>query len=74
MVKFDPLWEMMRLKDISQYQLIKEYGISKGQLDRLRQNKNVTTNTLDILCNILDCGIGDIVLHIKDDNKWVRPE
>ncbi|MFR0834151.1 MAG: helix-turn-helix domain-containing protein [Fusicatenibacter saccharivorans] len=27
------------------------------------------TNTLDRLCNILDCNIEDIMTHIKDDNN-----
>ncbi|MBR5270689.1 MAG: helix-turn-helix domain-containing protein, partial [Clostridia bacterium] len=35
MIVFDKLWETMRIKGISQYKLIKQYGFSTGQLDRL---------------------------------------
>lgn len=38
MIKYDPLWQTLRAKNISQYQLIKDYGIDKAQLQRLRQN------------------------------------
>ena len=38
MIKYDPLWQTLRAKNISQYQLIKDYGIAKAQLQRLRQN------------------------------------
>lgn len=60
MIVFDKLWVTLKEKNISQYKLIKEYGISTGQLDRLRKNGNVNTYTLDILCNILDCKLEDI--------------
>lgn len=56
----------MKEKQVSQYQLIKEYGISTGQLDRLRKNMNVNTFTLDKLCQILNCSLSDIAEY-KDD-------
>lgn len=66
MIVYDKLWETLKKRGISQYKLIKEYGISTGQLDRLRKNANVNTYTLDTLCKILDCDIGDIAEHIKN--------
>jgi DNA-binding Xre family transcriptional regulator len=50
----------MKQRNISQYKLIKDYGFSSGQLDRLRKNENVSTYTLDQLCSILDCRLEDI--------------
>ena len=29
MIKYDPLWQTLKAKNISQYQLIKNYGIDK---------------------------------------------
>lgn len=60
MIVFDKLWETMRIKGISQYKLIKQYGFSTGQLDRLRKNENVNSYTLNALCEILDCKLEDI--------------
>ena len=45
-----------------------KYNVSKAQLYRLRYNQPVSTNTLDRLCNILECDISDIMEHIPDDN------
>lgn len=67
MIVYDKLWETMKKCGISQYKLIKEYGISTGQLDRLRKNHNVNTYTLDQLCRILDCEISDIAEYKKDE-------
>ena len=60
MIIYNRLWETMKRKNISQYKLIKEYGFSNGQLDRLRKNENVNVYTLDLLCQILDCNLEDI--------------
>lgn len=70
MIVFDRLWQTMRERNISQYKLIKTYGISTGQLDRLQKNENVNTYTLDQLCSILQCGLEDIAEHVEDkENK-----
>lgn len=67
MIIFDKLWVTMKEKNISQYSLIKNYGISTGQLDRLRKNGNVNTYTLSQLCEILECKLDDIAEFKKDE-------
>lgn len=66
MITYDKLWKTMKQKGISQYKLIKEYGFSSGQLDRLRKNANINTYTLNILCEILECELSDIAEFIPD--------
>ena len=66
MIKFDKLWTTLKERNISQYKLIKEYGISTGQLDRLRKNANVNTYTLNMLCELLDCELSDIAEFISE--------
>lgn len=60
MIVFDRLWVTMKKKGVTQYRLIKEFGFSSGQLDRLRKNENVSTHTLNLLCGILNCRLEDI--------------
>lgn len=67
MLKYDKLWQTLKAKDISQYKLIKDYGIDKAQLHRLRKNMVVKTIILNRLCSILDCRIEDIVEYVPDD-------
>lgn len=66
MISYEPLWNTMKEKGISQYQLINKYKISAGQLSRLRANNNVSTHTLDRLCEILDCNLEDIAVYQKN--------
>ncbi len=65
MIVFNRLWSTMKEKGISQYKLIQEYKISSGQLDRLRKNGNVSTYTLNQLCEILSCRLEDIAEYIE---------
>ncbi len=66
MITFDPLWDTLKKRGISQYQLIKEYNISTGALDRLRKNGNVTMNTLNDLCQKLQCDVEDVISFVPD--------
>lgn len=68
MITYDRLWSTMKKKGITQYKLIMQYKISRGQIARLKKNHNVNTNTLNTLCNILDCNIEDIIEFTKDEN------
>lgn len=60
MIVYDRLWQKLKETGVSQYRLIKDFGISSGQLDRLRKNENISTYTLNRLCEILDCPLEDI--------------
>ena len=65
MIVYDRLWAKMKERGVSQYRLIKEYGFSSGQLDRLRKNENISTFTLNRLCEILDCKLDEIAEYKK---------
>ena len=67
MIVYDRLLATMKEKGVSQYMLIRDYGFSSGQLDRLRKNGNVNSYTLNTLCEILDCRIEDIAEYRKDE-------
>ncbi len=65
MIVYDRLWEYMKKANISQYKLINS-GISHSTVTRLKRNQSVSMETVDKLCNILDCDVGDIVECIRD--------
>ncbi|MDO4466567.1 MAG: helix-turn-helix transcriptional regulator [Bacillota bacterium] len=76
MITFEPFWKTLKKKEISQYSLIKNYGVSTGTLDAIRKNKSITLITLNDLCNILQCQPSEIIQFEPDeicirDNKIV---
>ena len=66
MITYEPFWNTLKIKNITQYKLIKEYNVSAGQLSRMRANQNISTHTLDILCGILDCRVEDIIVYSRE--------
>ena len=67
MIKFDRLWETMKKKGISTYQLREKCGIDSKTIRRLRANDNTETKTLSKLCEALDCSLEDIAEYIPDN-------
>ena len=65
MVSYERLWKTMEKKGISQYRLINHYKISAGQIGRM----HVSTHTLEVFCNILQCPVEDIVEVILDPQE-----
>ena len=66
MISYNKLWQTMREKGVTQYALIKNFGISPGQITRLKRNESVSTHTIDIFCTILDCEVSDIMQYKKE--------
>jgi len=66
MISFEPLWETLKTRKISCYALINKYRISRGTIDNLKHNRNVTLETVCSLCRILNCRIEDIVEYIPE--------
>lgn len=64
MIDYTPLWNTLKERNITQYQLIKS-GIDNKTLDALKKNKNVTLLTVEKLCKIIGCTPNDIV-EFKD--------
>lgn len=66
MITYEPFFETLKRKGITTYKLINEYNFSKGTLDSLKQNRNITMDTLNDICNLLECGINDVISYTRD--------
>lgn len=68
-ISYAPLWDTMKQKKISTYTLVNKYGFSRGTLDSLKQNRNISTATLNDICTILDCRVEDVLVYIPDTSE-----
>ena len=66
MIDYSPLWETMRKRSVSQYQLL-QGGIDNKTLDALKKRKNITLLTLERICKIVGCTPNDVVRFINED-------
>ena len=64
MISYQPFYNSLFSKGITEYQLIFSHGVSANTLHRMKHGKPITTTTLDTLCEILECGVSDILEYI----------
>ena len=64
MIVYTPFWRTLKASSETTYTLIKEHHISSSTIDKLRKNKPVTTTTLNDLCRILTCAVGDVAEYV----------
>lgn len=65
-MSFQPLWDTMEKKGISSYDLILKMGFPRTNYYRIKSNKDIRIETIEKLCQLLDCEVQDIVKYEKD--------
>ena len=66
MIVYEKHWEKMKEAEITQYRLQKE-GFSNSTITRLKRNETVSTETIDRLCRLLQCDVGDIMEYRESE-------
>ena len=69
MISYAPLWETMEKRGATTYTLQVKGGISSSTIRRLKAGESVSTNTLEALCQILECTLSDIVAYLPDEQS-----
>ena len=67
MISYAPFYQTLLKKGITEYNLINKQGFSANILHRMKHGKNITLKTLDELCFILNCDVGDIIQYIREE-------
>lgn len=67
MISYNPFWKTLKSSSETTYTLINNHHISSAIIDKLRKNKPMNTTTLNDLCRILNCELGDIAEYIPSD-------
>ena len=60
MISYEPLFRTMKEKGITSYKLAK-MGFPISNYHAIRRGKNISTHTIDALCDILDCDVSDVM-------------
>ena len=66
MISYKPFYETLFKKGITEYYLIFKQGFSANTLHRIKKGEAISTKTLDALCYVLDCEVGDIIQFEKE--------
>lgn len=71
MIDYSPFWITLQNSRETTYTLKNDHNMSGSTIDRLKNNKNITTNTINDLCRILDCSVQDILQYIHSGEDQV---
>lgn len=64
MISYQPFYDTLFKRDMTEYQLIFKHGVPANTLHRMKHGKPITTTTLDTLCEILECRVEDILEYV----------
>lgn len=62
-IKYKKLFELMKERGLTTYEIRKENIISQSTLQKMRENKDVSTKSIAALCKQLRCQPGDILSY-----------
>ena len=68
MISYQPFYETLYKKNVTEYALIYKFGLPANTIHRMKHNKPITTTTLDTLCEILQCRVEDILEYIPPED------
>lgn len=68
------IFDNLKSRGFTTYRIRKEKLLSESTLQKLREDKPITTETIAILCKLLDCQPGDILEYIPEEDKKNTPE
>lgn len=64
-ITYGKLLKKMSEQGLTTYRIRKDKIISESTLQRIRENKGITTDAVAALCEVLDCQPGDILEYEK---------
>ena len=66
MISYEPLFRTMKSKGITTYRLGK-MGFPLSNYYAMKRGDNISTHTLNQLCKLLQCNVGDIMEYVEDE-------
>ncbi len=67
-ISFAPMRKYMKENNISYYYLANE-GVESATLHRIRHDRNITTDTLGKICEIMKCQPADLICYLEEEHK-----
>ena len=66
-ISYKKLWVMLIQRDITKVQLRTSVGISAGTMSKLNKGEEVALSVLLLICDYLNCDIGDICEAVRTE-------
>lgn len=68
-VSYKKLFHLLIEKDMTNAQLMSSANFSANIITRLKRNKYVSLETIEMICTVLNCSVDDILEFIPADSE-----
>lgn len=65
-IKYDKLFSLLESKGLTTTYWLRKNGVHPNTVNKLRKGERVNTDTISLLCQLLDCQPGDIMEYVSD--------
>lgn len=66
MISYAPFWRTLEKQGVSTYALITKHGISAATIARMKRGDGISTAKINDFCQILNCGVDDVIEYVPD--------
>lgn len=70
MISYKPLWHTLINKGLKKTELQKMIKTSSRTLAKMQKNEYIGLETIDRICEALNCRIEDIIEYVEKDKMW----
>lgn len=66
-ITYSKLFSLLKSKGYSSTYWLRQNGVHPATVNKLKRNERVNTDTINLLCRLLDCQPGDIMEYVEDE-------
>ncbi len=68
-ISYNKLWKLLIDRNMNKSELRKQAKISTNAIAKMGKNESVSMDTMNKICKVLQCNIGDVMDFVTDDEK-----
>lgn len=69
MIVYKEVFERLLASGWSTYRLVKERRIGNGTITRIKAGQSVSTETIDVICELAGCQPGDVLAYVPEKKR-----
>ena len=66
-ISYNKLWKLLIDRNMNKTELKNKAQVSTNAIAKLGRNEAVSMETMDKICKVLDCNIGDVMEFVPDE-------
>ena len=67
-IRYDKLFALLKERGHTATYWLRQQGVHAATVSKLRKNERINTDTIERLCEMLDCQPGDIMEYIREED------